>query len=94
MVQDMNNVFEKTGVFGYFTPKLRFCYEIIPYLYILSKVNGDGFYITADGHEIKYKDIRPLDVKKLTSLHYLHQRAGFVGGSKDLIELWFKVDNL
>lgn len=94
MVQDMNNVFEKTGVFGYFAPKLRFCYEIIPYLYILSKVNGDGFYITADGHEIKYADIKPLDVHKLTSLHYLHQRAGFVGGSKDLIELWFKVDAL
>ena len=94
MVQDMNNVFEKTGVFGYFAPKLRFVYEIIPYLYILSKVNGDGFYITADGHDIKYKDIKPLDVKKLTQMHYLHQRAGFVGGSKDLIELWFKIDDL
>lgn len=94
MVQDMNNVFEKTGVFGYFSPKLRFCYEIIPYLYILSKVNGDGFYITADGHEIKYNEIKPLDVHKLTSLHYLHQRAGFVGGSKDLIDLWFKIDAL
>ncbi len=94
MVQDMNNVFEKTGVFGYFSPKLRFCYEIIPYLYILSKVNGAGFYITADGHEIKYEEIKPLDVHKLTSLHYLHQRAGFVGGSKDLIDLWFKIDAL
>jgi len=94
MVQDMNNVFEKTGVFGYFAPKLRFVYEIIPYLYILSKVNGDGFYITADGHEIKYEDIRPLDVNKLTDMHYLHQRAGFVGGSKDLIELWFKIEDL
>lgn len=94
MVQDMNNVFEKTGVFGYFSPKLRFCYEIIPYLYILSKVNGDGFYITADGHEIKHELIKPLDVHKLTSLHYLHQRAGFVGGSKDLINLWFKIEEL
>jgi len=94
MVQDMNNVFEKTGVFGYFSPKLRFCYEIIPYLYILSKVNGDGFYITADGHEIKHEKIKPLDVHKLTSLHYLHQRAGFVGGSKDLIDLWFKIEDL
>ena len=94
MVQDMNNVFEKTGVFGYFAPKLRFCYEIIPYLYILSKVNGDGFYITADGHEIKHELIKPLDVNKLTSMHYLHQRAGFVGGSKDLIELWFKIEDL
>jgi len=94
MVQDMNNVFEKTGVFGYFSPKLRFCYEIVPYLYILSKVNGDGFYITADGHEIKHELIKPLDVNKLTSLHYLHQRAGFVGGSKDLIDLWFKIENL
>ncbi len=94
MVQDMNNVFEKTGVFGYFAPKLRFCYEIIPYLYILSKVNGDGFYITADGHEIKFERIKPLDVNKLTSMHYLHQRAGFVGGSKDLIELWFKIEDL
>ncbi|MHA2308024.1 MAG: hypothetical protein ACXABJ_01985, partial [Candidatus Heimdallarchaeaceae archaeon] len=94
MVQDMNNVFEKTGVFGYFAPKLRFVYEIIPYLYILSKVNGDGFYITADGHEIKYENIKPLDVNKLTDMHYLHQRAGFVGGSKDLIELWFKIEDL
>ncbi len=94
MVQDMNNVFEKTGVFGYFSPKLRFCYEVIPYLYILSKVNGDGFYITADGHEIKYESLKPLDVNKLTSLHYLHQRAGFVGGSKDLIDLWFKIEDL
>ena len=94
MVQDMNNVFEKTGVFGYFSPKLRFVYEIIPYLYILSKVNGAGFYITADGHEIKYENIKPLDIKKLTQMHYLHQRAGFVGGSKDLIELWFKIDQL
>ncbi|NPD89925.1 MAG: hypothetical protein HGN29_14530 [Asgard group archaeon] len=94
MVQDMNNVFEKTGVFGYFAPKLRFIYEIIPYLYILSKVNGDGFYITADGHEIKFEDIKPLDINKLTKMHYLHQRAGFVGGSKDLIELWFKIENL
>ncbi len=94
MVQDMNNVFEKTGVFGYFAPKLRFIYEIIPYLYILSKVNGDGFYITADGHEIKYENINPLDVKKLTQMHYLHQRVGFVGGSKDLIELWFKIEQL
>ncbi|MCG3220694.1 MAG: hypothetical protein H7641_04875 [Candidatus Heimdallarchaeota archaeon] len=94
MVQDMNNVFEKTGVFGYFAPKLRFIYEIIPYLYILSKVNGDGFYITADGHEIKYENIKPLDVNKLTKMHYLHQRAGFVGGSKDLIELWFKIEDL
>ncbi|MBY8999540.1 MAG: hypothetical protein KGD64_01370 [Candidatus Heimdallarchaeota archaeon] len=94
MVQDMNNVFEKTGVFGYFAPKLRFVYEIIPYLYILSKVNGDGFYITADGHEIKYENIKPLDVKKLTQMHYLHRRVGFVGGSKDLIELWFKIDEL
>ena len=94
MVQDMNNVFEKTGVFGYFAPKLRFCYEIIPYLYILSKVNGIGFYITADGHEIRYKNFKPLDVNKLTSLHYLHQRTGFVGGSKDLIELWFKIEEL
>jgi fructose-1,6-bisphosphatase len=94
MVQDMNNVFEKTGVFGYFSPKLRFVYEIIPYLYILSKVNGDGFYITPDGHEIKYSDIKPLDVNKLTDMHYLHQRAGFVGGSKDLIELWFKIEDL
>lgn len=94
MVQDMNNVFEKTGVFGYFAPKLRFVYEIIPYLYILSKVNGNGFYITADGHEIKYESIKPLDVNKLTDMHYLHQRAGFVGGSKDLIELWFKIDDL
>ncbi len=94
MVQDMNNVFEKTGVFGYFAPKLRFVYEIVPYLYILSKVNGDGFYITADGHEIKYENIKPLDVNKLTKMHYLHQRAGFVGGSKDLIELWFKIEDL
>ncbi|MCE7747569.1 MAG: hypothetical protein GPJ51_04185 [Candidatus Heimdallarchaeota archaeon] len=94
MVQDMNNVFEKTGVFGYFAPKLRFCYEIVPYLYILSKVNGEGFYITADGHEIRYKDIKPLDVNKLTSMHYLHQRTGFVGGSKDLIKLWHKIEDL
>ncbi|MHA1552125.1 MAG: hypothetical protein ACTSQC_09290 [Candidatus Heimdallarchaeaceae archaeon] len=94
MVQDMNNVFEKTGIFGYFAPKLRFTYEIIPYLYILSKVNGDGFYITADGHEIKYDNINPLDVKKLKRMHYLHQRVGFVGGSKDLIELWFKIEQL
>ena len=94
MVQDMNNVFEKTGVFGYFAPKLRFCYEIVPYLYILSKVNGQGFYITADGHEIKYENIKPLDVNKLTSMHYLHQRTGFVGGSKDLIELWHKIEDL
>lgn len=94
MVQDMNNVFEKTGVFGYFAPKLRFVYEIVPYLYILSKVNGDGFYITADGDEIKYENIKPLDVNKLTKMHYLHQRAGFVGGSKDLIELWFKIEDL
>ncbi|OLS32720.1 MAG: Fructose-1,6-bisphosphatase class 1 [Candidatus Heimdallarchaeota archaeon AB_125] len=94
MVQDMNNVFEKTGVFGYFAPKLRFCYEIVPYLYILSKVNGAGFYITADGHEIVFEKIKPLDVNKLTSMHYLHQRAGFVGGSKDLIELWFKIEDL
>ncbi len=94
MVQDMNNVFEKTGVFGYFAPKLRFCYEILPYLYILSKVNGEGFYITADGHEIKYENIKPLDVNKLTSMHYLHQRTGFVGGSKDLINLWHKIEDL
>ncbi|MCE7738661.1 MAG: hypothetical protein GPJ50_04710 [Candidatus Heimdallarchaeota archaeon] len=94
MVQDMNNVFEKTGVFGYFAPKLRFCYEILPYLYILSKVNGEGFYITADGHEIRYENIKPLDVNKLTSMHYLHQRTGFVGGSKDLIELWHKIEDL
>lgn len=94
MVQDMNNVFEKTGVFGYFSPKLRFCYEIIPYLYILSKVNGAGFYITPDGHEIKFEDIKPLDVNKLSCMHYLHQRAGFVGGSKDLIDLYYKIDDL
>jgi len=93
MVQDMNNVLEKTGVFGYFAPKLRFVYEIIPYLYLLSKVNGAGFYITVDGQEVNHEQLKPLDVDKLTQMDYLHQRVGFVGGSKDLIELWQKLQS-
>ena len=92
MVQDMNNVLEKTGVFGYFAPKLRFVYEIIPYLYLLSKVNGAGFYITPDGREVNQSQVEPLDIDKLTDMEYLHQRVGFVGGSKDLIELWEKLE--
>ncbi len=92
MVQDMNNVLDKTGIFGYFAPKLRFVYEIIPYLYLLSKVDGDGFFITPAGQEIKYEDIKPLDVTKLTDMNYLHQRAGFVGGSKDLVNIWFDIE--
>ncbi|MCG3216767.1 MAG: hypothetical protein KAS63_08605 [Candidatus Heimdallarchaeota archaeon] len=93
LVQDMNNVFEKTGVFGYFAPKLRFVYEIVPYLYLLSKINGTGFYITTNGKEIRADELKPLDVSKLTDMDYLHQRVGFVGGSKDLIELWFNIED-
>ncbi|MHA1397403.1 MAG: hypothetical protein ACTSSG_02815 [Candidatus Heimdallarchaeaceae archaeon] len=93
MVQDMNNVFDKTGLFGYFKPKLRLVYEILPYLYILSKINGSGFYITSEGKEIKMEELEPLKVEKLTDLNYLHQKVGFVGGSKDLVDLWFKLSS-
>lgn len=90
MVQDLNNILDKTGVFGYFKPKLRLAYEILPYLYLLSKVGGDGYYLTEDGKSISLKDAPPLDIAKLTDMSYLHRKVGFVGGSKDLVALWEK----
>ncbi len=90
MVQDMNNIFDKTGVFGYFKPKLRLAYEILPYLFLLSKVGGDGYYLTIDGKSISLNNAPPLDITKLTDMNYLHRKVGFVGGSKDLVDLWEK----
>ena len=39
-----------------------------------------------------FQEIKPLDVPKLDDMNYLHQRVGYVGGSKDLIDLWFSLD--
>ncbi len=90
MVQDMNNILDKTGVFGYFAPKLRLAYEILPYLYLLSKVNGSGVYITKDGKQYTLEESPKLEVDKLTDMTYLHRKVGFIGGSKDLVELWLR----
>ncbi|MHA1303500.1 MAG: hypothetical protein ACTSQE_13220 [Candidatus Heimdallarchaeaceae archaeon] len=90
MVQDMNNILDKTGIFGYFAPKLRLAYEILPYLYLLSKINGSGFYMTTEGKTYSLDEAPKLEVEKLTDMKYLHRKVGFVGGSKDLVELWTK----
>ncbi|MHA1114820.1 MAG: hypothetical protein ACTSRR_02190 [Candidatus Heimdallarchaeaceae archaeon] len=87
LVQDMNNILDKTGVFAYFSPKLRLCYEILPYLYILSKVNGKGYYITKNKEMFTLETAPRLEPNKLTEMDYLHQKVGFVGGSSDLVDL-------
>ena len=88
LVQDMNNILDATGVFGYFAPKLRLAYEILPYLYLLSKIGGKGYYITAEGESISLENAPPLEFDKLTEMEYLHQKVGYIGGSKELVDLW------
>lgn len=88
LVQDMNNILDETGVFGYFAPKLRLTYEILPFLYLLSKIGGAGYYITDKGESITLKDSPPLIFDKLTEMEYLHRKVGYVGGSKELVDYW------
>lgn len=94
LVQDMNNIFDKTGVFGYFAPKLRLVYEILPYLYILSKIGGEGCYITKENKSVTLAEAPLLDVDKLTDMEYLHRKVGFVGGSKDLVYIWLDITSI